>query len=410
MITEAAPERAELGRLKSEVARALNLDREAAKKTFIKEQIDRLIAHGATREGAQRTVEHRCNHVLHPGVVLHMDDQSEVSVADILADPDRFDGATLADPIESVPYGYNCAIIQMRERVPSIFSFAHGGTRYALRHDLAAMEAAIRAADKADVASLFCRLAIANEPGTAEEKMLAKLAGERSKVGMRAIEEQLKKARAEQQAKDAQARRDRNAAESRKVRLPVPMADAEAGPVMETWDDILSHIEAAEPPMLDVVGWPVEVQCREPHGLHELTAMGANNEEPESSRLPSPKQYLITHHDPYSLEIELGDHLTFLETIKDGERAVGAPFRFLTHWLKYKRSLLPRVCAVASMPLVLSDGTILRNNGLDRVRRFVMRSDPALLSYIPRRDLCSADAVYEAFRFLVDEWLVDVEI
>ena len=57
------------------------------------------------------------------------------TVADILADPARFDGETIADPVEGVAYGRNCAIVQIRDGIPSIFSFAHGGARYELRHD-----------------------------------------------------------------------------------------------------------------------------------------------------------------------------------------------------------------------------------------------------------------------------------
>jgi len=78
------------------------------------------------------------NSVLRPHVTLSFDDPDigdDITVADILADPDRFDGETLADPIEGPPYGYNCAIVQRRHGVVTIFSWAHGGTRYRLQAD-----------------------------------------------------------------------------------------------------------------------------------------------------------------------------------------------------------------------------------------------------------------------------------
>jgi hypothetical protein len=89
------------------------------------------------RSKAQRVAERWGKGVLRPGVILEFDDPDlgAVSVADILADPERFDGETLSDPVEGVSYGRNCAIIQVRDGMPSIFSFAHGRARYVLRRD-----------------------------------------------------------------------------------------------------------------------------------------------------------------------------------------------------------------------------------------------------------------------------------
>jgi hypothetical protein len=136
--------------------------------------------------------------------------------------------------------------------------------------------------------------------------------------------------------------------------------------------------------MRDAEGWPVEVQCRESAGLHELTAEGANAEESEKSRLPSPKHFLLTRHEKESLEIEWGDHLCFVQKTETGERYVAPPEKFLTHFLKYRRSNLPRAHAVLTMPLVLPDRTLLAGNGLDRERRAVFRIDPALSAFMPR--------------------------
>ena len=75
--------------------------------------------------------------VLLPGAILEFDDPDLGArpVADVLGNLDRFDGETLADPIEGIAYGRNCAIVQVRDGIPGIFSFAHGGARYELRHD-----------------------------------------------------------------------------------------------------------------------------------------------------------------------------------------------------------------------------------------------------------------------------------
>jgi hypothetical protein len=178
---------------------------------------------------------------------------------------------------------------------------------------------------------------------------------------------------------------------------------------MRQWDDILAHAGVPEPPMRDVEGWPVGIQERGIPGLHELTSSGANDEEDAKTRLPSPKTFLLTKHNVYSLEIELSDYVTFIEKTKKGEREVGAPHRLLTHWLNYRRSNLPCVRAVVTMPLVLPDGELMCGVGLDRKRDIVFRIDPALLKYIPTPQACTPVAVAKAYRFLTDEWLVDVE-
>ncbi len=71
---------------------------------------------------------------------------------------------------------------------------------------------------------------------------------------------------------------ERNAArDDGRARLRVPTRDAERLPVMRLLDDILSRAEP-EPMMRDLGGWPTEVRCREPMGLHVLTADAAQRQ------------------------------------------------------------------------------------------------------------------------------------
>jgi hypothetical protein len=193
-----------------------------------------------------------------------------------------------------------------------------------------------------------------------------------------------------------------------RARVAAIRPDAEAGPVMELLDNVLSSVGAAEPPMRDANGWPVEIQCRDTAGLHELSSDGANGEDDEQSRLPSPKNFLLTKHDKESLEILIGDHVEFVRKTKKDELAVAPPAKILIHYLKYRRSKLPRIHAALTMPLVLPDGTLLARNGLDRQRRAVFRIDQELLPFIPEAKDCTGAAVEEAFEFLANEWLCDV--
>jgi len=399
----------ELQRLKDMAANALAAPAAAAAAAFDAEQISNTIARDIDPNRARATVEAWRKRLLRPGAALDFDDKEigRKTVADVLADLARFDGETLADPIEGVAYGRNCAIVQVCPNGEAqVYSFAHGGARYRLVHDVESIAAAIEAAPSDDCAKVLAKLIVRSDIGRDETDRLCKLAGARAGCGSRIAAKMVAEARAEQREAAARERRRLNTLEATRARLPAPLPDAEAKPIMEQWDDILAN--AAAPPMRDVEGWPVMVELREIAGLHELTSGGSNDDEDEKTRLPSPKNYLLTKHNRCSLEIELSDHITFYEETKDGDRAVGAPFRLLTHWLEYKRSTLPIVRAVVTMPLVLASGELMIGKGLDRERGVFFRIDPSLANYIPERAACTPIAVAKAYRYLTDEWLVDI--
>lgn len=85
--------------------------------------------------------EQQCGGILLPPVELPFDDAALVgrTVADVLADPGKFVGVTLADPLEGPEYGTGKAkILRRRDSSLMIHSFAHGRTTYELRYDAAA--------------------------------------------------------------------------------------------------------------------------------------------------------------------------------------------------------------------------------------------------------------------------------
>jgi hypothetical protein len=110
-------EKAALRDLKAKDAHRLAPDQAKARARFITEQAARIVARtGCTVESARRTVERQCDGILLPDVVLPFDDAALAGciVADVLADPERFVGATLADPLEGVAYGSCKALIMRR--------------------------------------------------------------------------------------------------------------------------------------------------------------------------------------------------------------------------------------------------------------------------------------------------------
>ncbi len=343
----------DLGRRKAVAADGLKEEAKAALAAFVDEQLAKAVERGIEAQRARTTAEAWSKGVLRPSAMLDFDDPDTGTrtVADLLGNPQQFDGETLADPIEGALYGRNCAIVQSRNGGMQIYSFAHGGALYRLVHDAASVEAAMMAAAKDKSVEILARLFPQSDLGLDERKRLCRPAGARTGLGTRVAEKMAAEALAAQKEAEAEERRGQNALASTKARLAAPPPDAEAAPIMRQWDDILANASGPTPPMRDVERWPVTVEDRTVAGLHELAASGANDEEDVKTRLPAPKNLLLTKHSVQSLEIELFDYMTFVVKTKHGDRAVAPHNRFLAHWLKYKRSRLPTLRAVVTMPL-----------------------------------------------------------
>jgi hypothetical protein len=111
-----------------------------ARAAFITCRTEALVAKGMSPTQAAQQINALCNGKLLSDFVLPFDDQAlaGTTVADVLNDPNRFEGCTLADPIEGIDYGRNKAMVMLRDDgTPWIHSFAHGRTDYRL---LAAMD------------------------------------------------------------------------------------------------------------------------------------------------------------------------------------------------------------------------------------------------------------------------------
>jgi hypothetical protein len=156
---------------------------------------------GMAPRDAAKVVERQIAGTLLPTIELPFDDDVFVgcTVADVLGNRDRFDGATLADPIEGVEYGTGKAKIMRRaDGSMWINSFAHGRTIYELKIDAAAVRASIDAAAESDAASVFLDLAINADLNQIEAQTLIDYTANRSKGSKRAISATLKTAQEEQ--------------------------------------------------------------------------------------------------------------------------------------------------------------------------------------------------------------------
>ena len=134
----------------------------------------------------------------------------------MLADPEAYEGETLADPLEGVSYGRCKAKIMRRDDgTPWIHSFAHGRTIYQLKHDAAAVHAILNATSQHDVISTLIDHILTADLDAVETEKLIAAAAHQTNTGIRAIKNMLKAAReAQAEWEEEQRRRQRQAARS----------------------------------------------------------------------------------------------------------------------------------------------------------------------------------------------------
>jgi hypothetical protein len=387
---------------------------ETARARFITRQAKQLVArHGVAPAAARRMAEAQIGGILLPFVALAWDDPelAGCTVADVLTDPQRFVGETLADPLEGIAYGRTKAMVMHRpDGMLVIHSFAHGRTIYELRYDAAALDRVIRATPKEEMVEAFLRLLPLAALTPDEEIRLRDLVCDLASVKVQPLNKRIKQGKEERARKQAAAARQKQAAERTdpRPRRPAPSVEDERLPVLRDLDAIFCHVPDAEPPMRDVENRPIEIQVRRPLGLHALTQAGSNDDEPDDKRLPPPELPLLTVHDDVSLAHLIEHHVEYAHTTDETERVVALPALFVNHYRYYRASRLPVVSGIVTAPLILADGELLADVGLRRDLGLVFRIDPALLAALPQRAEIEPRHVAAALRYLLDEWLIDV--
>lgn len=110
----------------------------AKAKAWAGRQVERMVDRGVPKRAAEvavkRIVDGRARD-LFGAFPLDFDRLGTVSVADVLAEPAKYDRATLADPVEGVGYGRGKAMFYRNNGKPFVHSFAHGESRYFLHSE-----------------------------------------------------------------------------------------------------------------------------------------------------------------------------------------------------------------------------------------------------------------------------------
>jgi hypothetical protein len=398
-----ALEKAKLEEMRAKVTHWLAGASVKARDEFIDRQASDMAKRGISRRAALEAVRKQCSGVLLPTIALPFDDPelAGATVADVLADPERFEGETLADPLEGVEYG-RCKARIMRRANGTVWinSFAHGRTVYEIKLDAAAIRAAMAAADVGDVVAVFIELALRAAIEPADEEALVAYARERTGTGgLRAIQRQLKQARRAKAAEEAEQNRKRRMAERKDPRpmLPAPALDAAWLPEMAVYNGVLSKSKDRIPPTRNIDGDLDCVTRIKITGTHAFSTADENGE--------APPQWVISVLSEAAAAELLERHIDFVGA-EDRSVHLGTPF--VRHYMKREDDALPPLVAIATLPIVLADGHMLAPDGLDRTRGIAFNVDPALMNILPEREACDRAAVGAAMRFLTEEWLADV--
>jgi len=275
-------EQARLDELKARERERLAPETAKAREAFIEAQAKELVARTSMAEkAATQVILRQCGGVLRPDIVLQFDDPelAVCTVGDVLANPELYEGETLADPLEGVAYGRCVAKIMRRaEGTPWIHSFAHGRTIYVLKHDAASVRRAMEKAAKDDVVRTFTQLAASADLDPIELAELRQLAKKLSGIGLAAIDAALKAEQEQQAAQNAEAARARQAARRRDPRLYImaPFPDEPWLPVMDVLNEVIGGVIAARPPARDIDGDAMQMRKLPVPNMHAF--IDANQE------------------------------------------------------------------------------------------------------------------------------------
>jgi len=167
--------------------------RAAADQRLVEELIARK---GMPRANAMRQVRARHRGVLGPDIELTFDHHGRLTVEQILADPEKYIGETLCDPMEGTSYCYTKAQVLRSKSDPDgvfVHTFAHGRATYDLRHDIRSARRRLEEAPTDELGNVLCAVVAAADLEENEIRQLLTLCVERApKIGLAVFKRRLK--------------------------------------------------------------------------------------------------------------------------------------------------------------------------------------------------------------------------
>ena len=339
------------------------------------------------------------------------DDLGIVTVDTVMADPARYDGETLADPIDGIEYGPGKAKLFINDDGSIVInSFAHGGRQFRLLHSAASARTAIEKGG-AEAAKVYIKVLLAADVNAGEEDQLLELVRDLSSIGKRPLKEDLKRAKGEAARERAEERAERGHAIDRRVTHRAPLPDAERSPVVAQIEEILCG-EAPPAVFQNVMGEVARVTQQRSALLHVLTSETAAGGVHADMFAPSPASPLIVAHTVDSMREVIERRIRYLQDNDEGgpPRPVTLAEGFIRALLAPRPSSgLPLLVAVSDVPVVTPNGKVIVAGGYHAESGIYFTcSEEEARAILP--DDLSEDAVRSAYLFLANELFVDAAL
>lgn len=337
---------------------------------------------------------------------VHFDDDElgVVSVADILADPERYHGETLADPLEGRDYGKGKAKIYYNGGGDvRVHSFAHGGCDYRLQHcpDFVALQIG---ESGQNAPHRFAELIpfMGGVDAVVRER-LRDLAAKVGKVGKRVVNELVKQAQAKAR-KEEKEHRARGARQGdgrpKETRQRLDLLGGERPVALHKIEAVLRKPENVKAGAVLSRG-QTQVVLRFATDPVKLKAGRAEVE------LPTGSAYLATAK-PEHLQAQLDRLFAFYKFTADGEEYPTDCPSDLARYVLVNASLLP-VMSISRTPVIRSDGSVIETPGYDVATGIIYAPDerfPAVPANPTQEDAARAlerlRRPFRAFPFLTE--------
>lgn len=424
VLPDLAPsQQVQLRHMKEQAKNALAADAAAVRAAYDLEHARGIAARtGCPVSVAQDQVRLRHDGKLPPQWLLEFDDPAHgvMSVADVMADPVRFVGETLSDPVEGLSYGRGKAMVIARETGGFfIHSFAHGRATYDLVYDEATIMAIAAQTQDKYLLPVICDAMVDAAIDQAAYDRIRSRVSTKAGVGFRAFNAAMTAAR------DKKSRREREAAAARAVfldtrtKMVAPAFDAELMATVRPIDANLAHHSAdpMDPVLRNSEGNIVSVVYRQPHGLHELgaSADSGTGEGAETGAGPNPVK--PPAQPVPALEVQTGPalrmlverHIRLVKTSRKGDTMdVSLAEHFVNALSVLPGSVIPICDGIQLVPLVMAGRRLLAPMGYDPGTRLLFRVDPALRELLPKHEDCTPEAAKKAWEFLSNVFMANV--
>ena len=346
-------------------------------------------------ETARGTIAASTNGELLSWDEVHFDDEEigVVSVADILADAERYHGETLADPIEGRCYGRGKArLYYNRGGSVVVNSFAHGGCVYTVRHCPEYIARKVEEAGEKAPNVLAAMMPFAPHLDPVERERLRNLAAEVGKVGRltikKLVKEAVHKARAEEREARAKAA-PRGDGKPKQARQRLVLADGERPAIVHKIEKVLRT-------PANIVDGAVLARGATTVVLRRMAEPFKLKAGSHAIEMPAGSVYLA-QSKPEHLQAQIDRHFALIKFNADGEaKPIDCPGD-LARYVLANGGLLP-VTSIRRAPVLRDDGSVIEAPGYDPTTGIIYAPDIAFPPVPTNPTKADAEAALERLR------------